>query len=808
MSSKFNRWLRSKSGKNTVIGIVAVLLVVVVIGAALGWWADLIDLMSGTVVPPLPTYPPPENGYTCLPSCFDGITDYDGDGTPEPQDGKFLSMPGEDMASFGGESIILWISVPADYGSFELSLFDGDSGKDDNGNVDPPKGNWDDTSTQSTYTLYTDPMKDGLTAGEIEVDSWKGNDANPTSGPYCSASSDTMPNNDWYVITCSNVEEARAPSGHYIYRFQATRPLAKHGINAFKLRTNGYLSAGQSELVDASFAIVGMLGSLQDVPILYPEFQGNYANPGISVYDGTWDLYFYIPPASPTETMKIEIWDGDFDRGTQRSARRGDVDTDDDNTEGVPDWASPFAVAERAGGRGNPADNYFDVLYRRDPPVRYIITDPAGEPIYTNDEPSGTEEWERYMISTDPDSQDPGLPPNERADEIASEIEPGWYGWRIEGLDLHNTVWIRFDYEAVPQPPPPPCDATCPRTIGYWKNNVKKVLIQGKTNGVQETPESIRTALYLVAQYSPLYRNGLNVQDPSPIDAVARLTDEEAHMILQRDKRDYPGGRDAANSMLARALQQNLATWLNVMSSKICPDSVVALNVHGGAFEGTVWQALQEAQDIILNGGDLERAKDIGDQINNGNLGEDADTSTCDDYTGVMPPDKQPPKHADKPKAPKPDPVPPPVVGCTEPRVNRYGVEITNNPFEGIKFEYQSGTEIKDGDYDKFQIVLTTEQAAALNNVQMEAKAGQDVGSGTVSLEGCRFDQMADEMCGTAQDENGNFAFSFAGARPNEDGTLTLVFYVQNNTEHGLSHATIGIVPDSPPGSYESTVCP
>jgi hypothetical protein len=801
--SKFNRWLRSKSGRNTLIGVVAALLVVAVVGAALGWWVDLIDLLSGTVAPPLPTYPPPENGYTCLPSCFDGITDYDGNGSPEPQDGKFLSMPGENMASFGGESIILWISVPADYDSFELSLFDGDSGKDDGGAVNPPKGNWDDTDTQSTYTLYTDPMKDGPTDGEIEVGSWTGNDANATGGTYCSASSETMPNNDWYVITCSNADEARAPSGHYIYRFQATRPLANPGINAFKLRTNGYLSAGQSDLVDANFAIVGMLASLQDVPILYPEFTGNYANPGVSTYDGTWDFYFYVPQASPTETMKIEIWDGDFDRGTQRSARRGDVDTDDSNTEGIPDWASPFAVAERAGGRGNPADNYPSVLYRRDPPVRYTITDPAGEPIYTNEEPSGTEEWERYVISTDPNSQDPSLPVNERADEIADGIVPGWYGWRIEGLDLHNTVWIRFDYEAVPQPPPPPCDATCPRTIGYWKNNVKKVLIQGKDRGVQETPESIRTALYLVAQYSPLFRSGLDVNNPQSIAAVARLTDQEAHDILQKAN---------GNSMLDRALQQNLASWLNLMSGKICPDTIVTLDATGGRFEGTAWQALQEAQDIILNasGPDdpaLERAKDIGDLINNGLLGENADTSTCDDYTEVMPPDKQPPKHEDKPKAPKPDPVPQPIVGCTEPRTNQYGVEITDNPFQGIKFEYQSGTEVKDGDHDKFQIVLTAEQAAALTAIQMEAKAGQDVGSGTVSLEGCQFDQMADEMCATVQDENGNFSFSFAGAMPNEDGTLTLVFYIQNNTEHGLSHVTIGIVPDSPPGSYQSQVC-
>jgi hypothetical protein len=440
-------------------------------------------------------------------------------------------------------------------------------------------------------------------------------------------------------------------------------------------------------------------------------------------------------------------------------------------------------------------------LYRREPPVWYEFIDPDGVPIYINEEPSGTEEWERYSISTD-QSSNPDL--------LADTIEPGFYGLHIEGLDIHNTVWIRVEYEVVPIPPPPPCDATCPRTIGYWKNNVYKVLIRGRTKGVQESRDSIETALRLVAQYSPLFRHGIDVQNPVPIDTVQRLTDDEANMILQRDQKSYPGGKDSANSMLARALQQNLASWLNLMSGKICADTVVVLDAHGGRFEGTVWDALQEAQDIILNGGDLERAKDIGDLINNGLLGEDADTSVCEDYTEVMPPDQQPPPYDELPEAPTPEPPPPPVVECTELRQNRYNVENpTNNPFYGIKFEYQSGTEVKDGDYDEFQFTLTADEAAAMTAVQMEAKAGQNVG--TAMLEGCQFDQFA--PCETvAQDENGYFTFSFVGAIDNGDGTLTLTFHVQNLTGNGLSHATIGlpdgVVPSWPTDSYESSICP
>lgn len=672
MSGKLSRWLRSKTGTRTLIGVVAVLAVVIIVGAALGWWADLIDLLSGTVAPPPPSFPPPTGGYTCIPSCADGVTDYDGDGTPEPQDAKFLSMPGEQMASFGGESIIVWIAVPGDYETFELGFFDGDSAKDNAGNLNMWGGNWDNTKTQSTYTLYSDPLKDGRTPGEIEIGKWYGNDANATSGPYCTASAATMPNNDWYTVTCQNADEARGPSGHYFYRLEMTRPVAGTGINAVKLRSNGYLSTGQGELVDASFAFVGMVATYSDWEIIYPEHASDWSNFGPSTYDGTWDFYFYVPPAEyPTRTVTIEIWDGDFDRGT---ARELDNDTDDDNTEGIPSWASSFAVAERAGGQGAPADDYGNPLYKRPPAVKYTITDPDGVPIYTNEEPSGTEEWERFVLTTDPDLMDPSLPPNQRADKLVDELDPGWYGWRIEGLDIHNTVWIRFNFDMVTEPPPPPCDATCPRTIGYWKNNVKKVL-EGRTSGVQETQESLETGLMIVAQESGFYCNGMDLTHPVEMSPCYPLTLEEANTILQRStsgKVDYPGGKEQAQTMLARALQQNLATWLNMGTGKICKDTVVTLEPAGGRFEGTLWKALLEAKDIILNeqGDDarMERAKDIGDLINNGLLGEDAPANTecnVDDYDDTVPPDLQPPKDKDKPKAPKPDKPPKYEPDCT-----------------------------------------------------------------------------------------------------------------------------------------------
>ncbi len=757
MTRKTQRRIRRWFNGRTVAAILAVLVVVVGAGLIFGWWASLWQGLFGTAGP--------AGGYSCLPTC-------------DEVDGKFLSMPGEDMYSFGGESIYVWISVPAGQGQFELGIFDGDSGKDNNGNINFTKGNWDNTTTESAYTLYADPWKDG--SGKAQLGQWHGN-------------GDPMPNNAWFDITLDNSSQALDPAGtYYVYRLECTRPVQGYGINALKLRSTGFLTTGQGDLVNAAFAIVGMLGTVPDVQIIFPDFTGDFNNPGQPRYTGDWQFYFKLP----TDQTTLELWDGDFDRGSYNLAA---ADTDDPNTEGVPPWASSFAVPERAAGRGNPADDSRDPLVRISPPVWYEILDPEGQPIYSNgepgnpNEPSGTEEWENFVLSTDAS----------RAPDMATQpLAAGEYTWHIVGLDIHNTVWIRTNVEICPVGECPDDNPhTCPRTIGYWKNNVKKILIENKTKGVQETRASLEHALDLIALASPLYRSGLNVAAPAPVDNPVRLTDQEAHAILQKA---------AGNSMLDRALQQNLATWLNLASGKIDKTTYITLNWGGGGFEGTAWEALQEAQNIILYGGDLERAKNIADQINNGLLGEEADGSSCEDYTQVVPPDKQPPDKDHMPKGPKPDVQPPAPAGCDGPRVNTYGVESpTNNPFYGIKFEYQSGTEVKDGAYDEFQIVLPTDVVAGLTAVQMEAKAGQNEGQAT--LQGCQFDQFV--ACETvAQDGSGFFEFSFQGARDNGDGTMTLVFWVTNMTGSGLSHATIGlpdgVVPLSPTGSYQSQVCP
>ena len=800
MAKKLNRWLRSKGGKTTLMGLAALVLAVVVAGQLLGWWAALDRLITGTVGGPVVSYPAPPSGYTCLPSCVEN-------------DGQFLVMSGGDMHSFGGATTVVWISVPGNLTTFELGIFDGDSGKDNTGNLNWRAGNWDKTTEQSIYSLYIDPLRDGN--GQTVVGTWYGNTSNPVQGSGWTASSEIMPNNGWYTLNIGTDVAAKGPSGHYFYRVEVTHPGDSSGFNVFKLRSSGYLSTGQSDLVNSNFGFTGMVATMSDLSIIYPESQGSLTNLGPSTYTGEWRFYLYLP----NEEGTLEFWDGDFDFGSWQC----DVDNPDPaicntrdalTSQEIPYWADPtITVPQGTHARGIPMDDGKTAYYVRQPPVQYQIVNPFGVPVYTNQQPSGSEEWKRFVISSDPATP---------AHYYVDKIGPGFYTWHIQGLDAHNFVWIRTNYMIAPicedgpcTPPPPWQEGTCPRTIGYWKNNVKKVLIDNKPRGTQETREGLEWALRNVALASPLFRSGLNLAAPAPIANATPLTAQEANRILQRDRKDYPGANN--NSMLARALQQNLATWLNLGSGKLGPTTVIRLQgISGGPFNGTVWDALQEAQNIILYGGNMERAKDIADMINNGQLNTDPEgTLACQDYGTLIPPALQPPVYEEMPQGPLPEvpdtvpPAPTPDPSTCDLRTNIYGVESpTNNPFYGIKFEYQSGTEIKNGDMDEFKFTVTAAEAAMMTAVQMEAKAANYVG--IVTLEGCAFNEGL--PCGEpVRDANGYFAFYFMGAQDNGDGTLTLVFQVQNLTDRGLSHATIGlpggVIPSTPTGNYQSEVC-
>ncbi len=659
--NKFNRWLRSKTGIATIIGIVVLLLVVAVAGQQLGWWGG--GGLSGTAGIPAPTYDAPPDGFTCLPSC-------------EENDPRLFILAGADQRSLSNAPIVVWIMVPGDQSSFTFSIFDGDSSKDKNNQIRLDKkgqfligyGHWDDAKTgDTTYTLYADPTAAGK--GKAVVGTWMGNDA--------------MPNNDWWSTTVNTSDvapnNARGPNGHFYYRLEASRPDGSRGGNGFKVKSSGYLMAG----VDPKYTIglVAQFASDNDGKVIYPDYKWS-KDPGTrSYYDGVWQFRFYVPDK---DNKFIELWNGDFDRGTNTSNEN--KDTDDPNSEGVPYFAHGTNLAvnpEGEAGMGFPADdNNASPAHKVSPTVRIKLVDPNNLPIYEDLDPSGTEEWEVFSVGTDPSIN---------SDKPATSLSEGEYKIQIEGMDLHNAFWLAVNYPICDPKGCPDVNSEggCPRTIGYWKNNFKKVLAGSKA---QETRESLEWGLNNIALESKIFRAGLVSSDLSQISPADHsdggnnttpLTLEQAAKILARDNskggKNYFSNLDS-QSMMARALQQNLATWMNWGTGKLGKHTVLKLEgISGGTFEGTAWEALKEAEELILSGQNLERAKDIADVINNLEKNLDpANAIACTEYGKIIPPGKQPKTHKDMPKADKEDrpkevPVPPSEPICSVPESSMTG---------------------------------------------------------------------------------------------------------------------------------------
>ena len=71
-----------------------------------------------------------------------------------------------------------------------------------------------------------------------------------------------MPNNDWVSYTLNTSDDAKGDGGNYFYRLEATRPAAGFGIQAFKLRSNAYLSVGMGDASNAAYGVIGMAATL------------------------------------------------------------------------------------------------------------------------------------------------------------------------------------------------------------------------------------------------------------------------------------------------------------------------------------------------------------------------------------------------------------------------------------------------------------------------------------------------------------------------------------------------------------------
>jgi len=144
-----------------------------------------------------------------------------------------------------------------------------------------------------------------------------------------------------------------------------------------------------------------------------------------------------------------------------------------------------------------------------------------------------------------------------------------------------------------------------------------------------------------------------------------------------------------------------------------------------------------------------------------------------------------------------------PALVCTP--NNTYKVEnTTKRPFYSVKFEFASGTEVKNGGSDTFKYTLPKAVVEAMTSMQVEAKAARI--SRTFDL-ACDFTSA--QSCGPVGDDQ--FSFTFNGATDTGDGNYILSFTVVVKGNRGLSHVSFGLPQGQTAGgvtkSYTTEVC-
>jgi hypothetical protein len=773
---KFEKFLRSRKGMFSLFGGLVVLLLIA------AYFTGSLDGIIGTAgIPTNPTYPMPTGGYTCLPTCAEN-------------DGKMFVLVGSNEKNLSFEPIKVWIMVPGDQPTFKLGIFDGDTSKSvdntvklfGNGVINYTNGNWDNAlDGDTTYTLYADPLANG--SGQTRLASWLGNDV--------------MLNNAWWETSINRNELAKAPNGHYYYRLEASRPLDGRGTQAFKVRASGYIMTGLRP--EWSVGVAGMMETVNDVKIIYPQSNGNMRNLGTGTYNGDWQMYFDVP----SNQQKIDIWDGDFDRGT--TVDTASLDTHDPNAPAKPAWATSSTADEGVGGvngAGNPTDDSPIFYYKISPTVSYEVVAPSGQAIFTNDNPSGDNEWEKFSIDTNAADQ-PDV-------QVNAPLSAGMYVIHIKALDSHNYVWMGVNFPICDPnggcPPPVWVEETCPKPIGYWKKAINTVYTKNRNYGFNESKVTLDWGLRNAALASKLYRSGINLTNPVAINnPPTPLTGIEANTIMQ----------NKGKSLLTQALKQNLAAWMNLGIGKIGPYSQVEIKgITGGDFSGTMLEALSFNDDVILDPAKradanlLKRVKEIASWINNNasdtTSTEDTESMACSQFAkGTFPEGEQPPKHANLPKAPTaPAPVVPPAPEPVCSAGNTYGVEnATNDPFYSVKFNFVSGNDVKEGGSDTFKYTLPADVVAAMTNMQVEVKAAENSRNSTLI---CDFTNALG--CGAPVSDE-LYSVSFDGAQDNGDGTFTLAFTVINTSPDALVHVAFSLPEGQTAGgmteSFTSEIC-
>jgi hypothetical protein len=130
----------------------------------------------------------------------------------------------------------------------------------------------------------------------------------------------------------------------------------------------------------------------------------------------------------------------------------------------------------------------------------------------------------------------------------------------------------------------------------------------------------------------------------------------------------------------------------------------------------------------------------------------------------------------------------------------------TSDPFYGVKFNFASGTDVKDGGFESFKYTLPTEVVAAMTKMQVEVMAAD--ASRTYEL-ACAFTNPLG--CGGAVSDE-LYSVSFDSALDNGDGTTTLTFTVINHTPDALAHVAFSLPEGQTAGgvtdnSFTSEIC-
>ncbi len=325
-------------------------------------------------------------------------------------DGRFLGFGCAGIATFE-QNVTIAMAAPAANATFDVNIFDGETGMPDGA----ARPHWDVGNRQLIYSLYADPLRNGSTSPADLIGTWTGNGANPTSGPLWTSSSSTMPDNDWWAVTVTNGAVAQAPSGNYFYNLVIG--LDGSCAPGEVLESNIKVAASNPMTFRTpQFGLVGAFRQLfNDGPILYP---GTFPPPGgfltaPTTYDGTFEFFFTLPGGE----TELRMFDGDFDFGTASTVGSPsgvalDPCEDEDDFDTAADYSGfPFSTTganpEGVQGPGIPPDdNNLDAFRRGEPGdpnrigcVRYEVTDPDGN-IYFNDNPSGSFEWEQFLIAS------------------------------------------------------------------------------------------------------------------------------------------------------------------------------------------------------------------------------------------------------------------------------------------------------------------------------------------------------------------------------------------------------------------------